>query len=186
MAENRRVRMTKKIIKESLLELLDQKPPDKITVTDICKTADLNRSTFYAHYEDTAQILREIEGDVIQQLPVSSDFLTEGNGERFLNMLTDFFRYVRENEKLFRILLLKTGHIGFNRRLAATIMGKYHKQNLIRDSLLERYQYVYCVSGALELLKEWITGGFPVSERKFAEIIMQMSMQASSLGNIEL
>ena len=52
--------------------------------------------------------------------------------------------------------------------------------------LLERYQYVYCVSGALELLKEWITGGFPVSERKFAEIIMQMSMQASSLGNIEL
>ena len=76
MAENRRVRMTKKIIKESLLELLDQKPLDKITVTDICKTADLNRSTFYAHYEDTAQILREIEGDVIQQLPVSSDFLT--------------------------------------------------------------------------------------------------------------
>ena len=46
MAENRRVRMTKKIIKDALLELLDKKPLDKITVTDICNTADLNRSTF--------------------------------------------------------------------------------------------------------------------------------------------
>lgn len=186
MAENRRVRMTKKIIKDALLELLDKKPLDKITVTDICNTADLNRSTFSAHYEDAAQVLREIESDVMQQLPVDSDFLTEGNGERFFNMLTDFFRYVKENEKLFRILLLKTGRVNFTQRLASTIMGKYHKQNLIRDSLIERYQYIYCVSGALELLKEWVSSGFPIDERKFAEIIMRMSMQASSLDNVEL
>lgn len=186
MAENRRVRMTKKIIKDALLELLDKKPLDKITVTDICNTADLNRSTFYAHYEDAAQVLREIESDVMQQLPVDSDFLTEGNGDRFFNMLTDFFRYVKENEKLFRILLLKTGRVNFNQHLASTIMGKYHKQNLIRDSLIERYQYIYCVNGALELLKEWVSSGFPIDERKFAEIIMRMSMQASSLDNMEL
>lgn len=186
MAENRRVRMTKKIIKDALLELLDKKPLDKITVTDICNTANLNRSTFYDHYEDAAQVLREIESDVMQQLPVDSDFLTEGNGERFFNMLTDFFRYVKENEKLFRILLLKTGRVNFNQRLASTIMGKYHKQNLIRDSLIERYQYIYCVNGALELLKEWVGSGFPIDERKFAEIIMRMSMQASSLDNMEL
>ena len=109
-----------------------------------------------------------------------------GNGERFFNMLTDFFRYVKENEKLFRILLLKTGRVNFTQRLASTIMGKYHKQNLIRDSLIERYQYIYCVSGALELLKEWVSSGFPIDERKFAEIIMRMSMQASSLDNVEL
>ena len=93
---------------------------------------------------------------------------------------------MKENEKLFRILLLKTGRVNFNQRLASTIMGKYHKQNLIRDSLIERYQYIYCVNGALELLKEWVSSGFPIDERKFAEIIMSMSMQASSLDNMEL
>lgn len=186
MAENRRVRMTKKIIKDALLELLDQKPLDKITVTDICNTADLNRSTFYAHYEDATQVLREIEADVMQQLPMQSDYLTAENSEKFLTMLTDFFRYIRENETLFRILLLKTGRVSFNQRLAATIMGKYHKQNLIRDSLIERYQYIYCVNGALELLKEWVDSRFPIDERKFAEFLWHMSMQASSPQNIEL
>lgn len=186
MAENRRVRMTKKIIKDALLELLDKKPLDKITVTDICNTADLNRSTFYAHYEDATQVLREIEADVMQQLPMQSDYLTAENSEKFLTMLTDFFRYIRENETLFRILLLKTGRVSFNQRLAATVMGKYHKQNLIRDSLIERYRYIYCVNGALELLKEWVGSHFPIEDRKFAELLWNMSMQASSPQGIEL
>ena len=47
-------------------------------------------------------------------------------------------------------------------------------------------QYIYCVNGALELLKEWVGSGFPIDERKFAEIIMRMSMQASSLDNVAL
>ena len=71
----------KERLENAFWELLSEREYRKITVTDICNTADLNRSTFYAHYEDAAQVLREIESDVMQQLPVDSDFLTEGNGE---------------------------------------------------------------------------------------------------------
>ena len=46
MAENRRVKMTKKMMKDALLELLEKQPIEKITVTDICEKADVNRSTF--------------------------------------------------------------------------------------------------------------------------------------------
>lgn len=52
MADNRRVRMTKKLIKDAYLELLESNPSEKISVTDVCKVADVNRSTFYMYYED--------------------------------------------------------------------------------------------------------------------------------------
>lgn len=61
MAENRRVRMTKRLMKDALLELLEVKPLEKITVTDVCAAADVNRSSFYAHYQDIHALLRELE-----------------------------------------------------------------------------------------------------------------------------
>lgn len=48
--ENRRVRYTKMVLRQSLLELLEEKPIEKITVSDLCSRADLNRTTFYLFY----------------------------------------------------------------------------------------------------------------------------------------
>ena len=67
MADNRRVRMTKKLIKDAYLELLEKRPSERISVTDICKTADVNRSTFYMYYEDTIRLRQDIENDVLAQ-----------------------------------------------------------------------------------------------------------------------
>ena len=73
MADNRRVRMTKKLIKDAYLELLEKHPSERISVTDICKTADVNRSTFYMYYEDTIRLRQDIENDVLAQIPVLTD-----------------------------------------------------------------------------------------------------------------
>ena len=48
---DRRVRYTKTVLKQSLLELMKDRPIGKITVTEICRLADVNRNTFYAHYK---------------------------------------------------------------------------------------------------------------------------------------
>ena len=67
MQENRRVRMTKRCMKDALLELLDKMPLNKVSVTDICNTADVNRSTFYAYYNDIEALLSEIETEALAQ-----------------------------------------------------------------------------------------------------------------------
>lgn len=56
--EDRRVRYTKKAIREGFLRLLEQKPIEKISVTEICREADINRGTFYAHYSDPYELRR--------------------------------------------------------------------------------------------------------------------------------
>ena len=72
MSESRRVKMTKRLMKEALIDLMDQKPLEKITVTEICKIADVNRSTFYAYYEDTRALMLEIEDEVLEHVTVYS------------------------------------------------------------------------------------------------------------------
>jgi len=59
-AEYRSALRSKKLITEALVELLDEKTLDKITVTDIVKRADINRGTFYAHYDNVSDVVTSI------------------------------------------------------------------------------------------------------------------------------
>ena len=59
--ENRRVKYSKKLIQDSLLQLLQEKPLEKITVKELCERADVNRGTFYRYYEDIFDLFETIE-----------------------------------------------------------------------------------------------------------------------------
>ncbi|MDD7718037.1 MAG: TetR/AcrR family transcriptional regulator, partial [Eubacteriaceae bacterium] len=60
-----RIRYTQRILKESFLTLLKQKPVNKITVKEVCEIAELNRATFYAHYSDCFALLESIEQELL-------------------------------------------------------------------------------------------------------------------------
>ena len=58
--DDRRTQYSKRVIKESLFELMQEKPINKITVKELCERADVNRSTFYAYYTDIYDLDRKI------------------------------------------------------------------------------------------------------------------------------
>ena len=62
---DRRTRYTCQTIKDILLEELKTKPYSKITVTEICKKAEMNRGTFYLHYYDIDDVLNDILEDFL-------------------------------------------------------------------------------------------------------------------------
>lgn len=61
---NRRKIITKKILNDSLLELMQTKPISKITIKEICDLSDMSRSTFYLHYQGQSALLEDIEKKV--------------------------------------------------------------------------------------------------------------------------
>lgn len=63
-----RVRYTRMVIEESFLKLLKEKPVSKITVTEICQLAQINRGTFYKHYPDVPGLLEAMEEDVFRHI----------------------------------------------------------------------------------------------------------------------
>jgi len=58
--EDRRTKYTRKAIRDALMELLNTKPYSKISVTEICRLAEINRGTFYIHYYDVDDVLDDI------------------------------------------------------------------------------------------------------------------------------
>ena len=59
--QDRRTRYTRQTIKDTFLELLKQKSFTKITVTEICKNAEINRGTFYLHYYDIHDVANYVQ-----------------------------------------------------------------------------------------------------------------------------
>ncbi len=187
MEENRRIKITKKLIHDAFLELLEKLPLEKISVTDICKSADVNRSTFYAYYNDVSELLREIETDVLNQIPISVDLpVIYSDNDEFLNLLEKFFVYVIDNERLFKILIVKSDNSNFNQRLIKLIINNYPQDKTGKNPLLVEYGYYYAINGVIGLLRAWITQKFPISPRKFAKIVLEMSLRANDIEDMDI
>ncbi|MGW8024292.1 TetR/AcrR family transcriptional regulator [Staphylococcus xylosus] len=68
MVEDRRVRKTKNAIKQAFIKLLAEKELERITIQDITTLADINRGTFYLHYEDKYLLLSDLEDEILAGL----------------------------------------------------------------------------------------------------------------------
>lgn len=71
---DRRTIYTKNIIKDSLLKLLNHSFYEKITVTSICKEADITRATFYLHYNNIDDVLNELLDEALRLTELDSGF----------------------------------------------------------------------------------------------------------------
>ena len=63
--DNQRTRLTKMLLKNSLIKLLYKKPIYQISVSELCSTAELNRSTFYKYYGNVQDLMKEIEDETL-------------------------------------------------------------------------------------------------------------------------
>ena len=64
MGEDKRVKKTKKNLKQTLITLLVDKPFEQITVTELCETSDTSRITFYTHYADKYELVNDLFSDM--------------------------------------------------------------------------------------------------------------------------
>ena len=71
--EDSRARRSRKLLKESLLELMKQKTFADISVRDVTDAADMNRGTFYLHYSGTAELLQSLEEDLLEEIQALVD-----------------------------------------------------------------------------------------------------------------
>lgn len=98
MEDNKRVRAeyrsslrSKALIRKAFLDLLEEKPFDKITITDIVSKADINRGTFYLHYKDVNEVLEHIALSIVDELVSQLEKL-------------DFAQIILEPEIAFRVI----------------------------------------------------------------------------------
>ncbi|MEI3231871.1 MAG: TetR/AcrR family transcriptional regulator [Gordonibacter pamelaeae] len=85
--ENQRVRLSKALLKEALVRLLETKPLDKITIYELCAEAQINRTTFYKYYGSQGDVLKDIENELFAMLETHLVESVKGDEESLASVL---------------------------------------------------------------------------------------------------
>lgn len=120
--EDRRIRRTKRLLRQALAEIMNEKEFKDITVKEITDRADLNRGTFYFHYTDTYDLRNQIEDELVEELKEAiAEFQPTKNEMSTRPMLKKVFDYVQSQRFLFCTFLLRSADSGLQNKIMNVI-----------------------------------------------------------------
>lgn len=169
----------------ALIALLKKKPFEYITVSEICETAGVNRSTFYLHYETVGDLLAETARYLINDFlayfsndvkSISVD-LTDRELDELIFICDKYLRpyltYMKDHKEVFSTVLLHVQTFRFDDVYARMFEN-------IFDPILDRFHYplenrkyamMYYLNGINAIVLEWLKDGCSKSIEAVSEII---------------
>ncbi len=177
--EDRRVRKTKKALRQGFAKLLNQKPAKDITVRELSDLVDLHRGTFYLHYKDIFDLQAQIEDELIQEFHDALDHSCDiGIGNDITKHFLAVLEYIKENADMAKALLNNNGDLSFFQRICD--LAREHCLNdfeeLYPNSTSELYEYCghYAVNGSIGVVRHWLNTGMELSCEQVAQMIGRM------------
>lgn len=155
---NQRVMLTKRLIYEALLEMLNTCPITKISIRELCQLAGINRSTFYNHYGSQFDVLNDIAKTYLQS--TSLTILKEMNaGKNITACLAQVLHYIKENRPFIKLILDEQNydlvtHIKISLPQFDQMIMKHLPESLQMDEKQAIASYVQY--GTVRLIKEWV------------------------------
>jgi len=171
--ENQRVLLTKRLLKEGLLRLLQYQSLEKINISELCNESGINRTTFYKHYNSPQDVLSDIEFDLYQEYKVLADQSPEKNLRHDIELICT---YLYEHAHIIKILLLSNADTYFANLLNELNRALWEKKNTTHDmSDLDADSILlistFFGSGCYYLLKKWLMNEVSKTPKEIAELI---------------
>lgn len=170
---------------KALLCLLEEKPFEYITIREICEKAEVNRSTFYLHYENTSDLLKETTAYVLDNF--MSYFSDDARciTAKFENCDLQDLKFVKETYLHPYLLFIKENQRVFLAVLSqpAAFDSKFIFQRLfdnIFKPILDRFHYpsdeqnyvmMFYLNGITAIITEWLKDGCQKSIEDISRII---------------
>ncbi|MFF2092739.1 TetR/AcrR family transcriptional regulator [Paenibacillus sp. NPDC058174] len=180
-------------MRDALLSLMDSKGFDHVTVRDITQHAEINRATFYLHYEDKFDLLRKIVDGMLAefaaafQLPPDfevTDFVQDANTppESFIRQ----FQHIAEHAAFYRVMLGPNGLPGFSLRMETIIRESLYRRSVIaqpndqqvtmpRDIIVR-----YVTSAHLGIIMYWLENDMQYSPKYMATQLIRLHERGST------
>ncbi len=165
----------------ALISLLKKKPFEYITVSEICETASVNRSTFYLHYETISDLLDEttryLLDDFRSYFPTETiDLVCCDRNELVFacdKYLTPYLTYIKNHKEVFgtaithnKILKFEDVHKRLFDNIFNPILDRFHYPSNTRQ-----YVMMYYLNGINAIVLEWLKNGCDKSIAEISEII---------------
>jgi len=172
MKQDRRVRYTKEALRQSLLDLMKEKPVEKISVKELCEKADVNRSTFYVYYGSPQELLNAVLDDMYAAIAAKP--------QKF-DTLQEFLCNICENLMGFRDLMVIISGSGDLIGLLFRLIGIWEENFMTWmskcgiDNERATLLYRYVSTGASFAIGTWVvSGGMGKSAQQVATELEQV------------
>ncbi|WP_088067226.1 TetR/AcrR family transcriptional regulator [Gottfriedia luciferensis] len=181
-----KVAKTKDLIKETLLDLIEEKGFEAISVRDITLKAGLNRGTFYLHYRDKYDLMEKSQNEILEGLQDKLKYLKPNEFDEFYSKdmiyppILKVFHYLMENQRFIKILLSSKGDPAFPKKMKEYIKGAlYDKlvdiiENQYMIDIPHEYTTAFISSAFFGVIEQWLGNDEPSSPDEMA--IMHMKM----------
>lgn len=177
---DRRTLYTRKVIMDSYIQLLKEKPKEKIKITELCRLAEINRCTFYLHFEDICAVETAIEEELFAKF---KDYVSTQNPEvRNRQSISDTFLDTMLHDDTYITLMSVNSSPSF----FSGFMESYYQESLRASlpkghHLSERQQellYTFIVGGVIAVQRNWIENKDNIkSENHFLDRMVQQLMR---------
>lgn len=178
MKDEQRVALTKRLLREGLLRILQNKDIDKVNIKELCEESGINRATFYRHYEIPKDILREIRYEIFEEVKTIAE---NDNAEKNpLRWLKDTCGYFYSNAATLNILFKTRTDDEFIEFLN-DVYSKYfvelvdaaHRKDIDEDGV--RLAAYFYASGIYCMIRQWLVEPINKSPNEVAELIYKFA-----------
>lgn len=173
---DRRIKYTKKVIKDTLISLLKEKDINKITVSEICQQADINRATFYRYYLDAYDLLDSIQEELVTELRDACYKVEDSNS--FTNFAKELLIVFTNNKELVKILFNTKYNMDFLNDIFEIAYDRFKnkwKDNYNIDDEYMEYASIYVFNGSLGVINYWVKSDFEKDVLEIAKLIGKIS-----------
>ena len=177
---NKRAQNTRKKIESYFLELLMEKPLEKITVQEICRGININRSTFYMHYEDIYNLFSKMEEEMSKKIAgIFYDEKTEKYRKFNITRYVELFEYVQENRSFYSLYLNGVGkNYTINiyvAQLSEKMLEVFLENALEEERKMLNYRIEFFNAGINALIRRWLSTGCKETPNELADIVVKES-----------
>ncbi len=176
MKENQRIALTKKMLQEGLLHLLETKELEKISVTELCREAGINRATFYRHYFVPRDIIFEMQVNFIREL--HEMFGRKSVGKKPDEYLFELCTYLFDKADTVRVFIKHNTEEDFIALINLLVESfiKQDRESRAEDELdKESLKLISSgiAGGGYFMLREWLMGDINKTPAEIAEIVLR-------------
>ena len=167
---DRRIIMTKRLLKEALIDILKEKDIYHVSIRELCEKADINRTTFYKYYGSQFDLLADMENDLL-------DFISktvENNEEEIRKIVSSVCEYLEANIDFARLII--------NNNVDPVFAYKLFSMKIIKESALKKYRdikneaeleyiYSFLTYGTFRMVCIWLNKEKRETPEVFAELV---------------
>lgn len=175
-AEYRNAIRSRQLINAALAELLHENPLDKITVSDVVRKANINRSTFYAHYQSIPDVINSLIDQTFDR--IRDVFQKKHPAEQTPSIILKEIQALLEQDlDFYQVIMTSSAASMVQERIAGIVLEylSHYGETILSDKRNEMdILLIFCAGGLIRLYQSWFTGKLTISLDELTEIATKM------------